>query len=50
MLASYSSVRVAHGMGMDKKAVEAAKQYRFKPAMESGRPVEMYVVVNFQIF
>jgi len=47
-------VRVMHGMGMglDEKAVEAVKQYRFKPAMENGRPVkvEMYVVVNFHIF
>jgi len=47
-------VHVARGMGMglDEKAVEAVKQYRFKPAMENGRPVavEMYVVVNFQIF
>jgi protein TonB len=47
-------VRVARGMGMglDEKAVEAVKQYRFKPAMEDGKPVtvEMYVVVNFQIF
>jgi protein TonB len=46
-------VRVMHGigMGLDEKAVEAVKQYRFKPAMENGRPVkvEMYVVVNFQI-
>jgi protein TonB len=47
-------VRVVRGMGMglDEKAIEAVKQYRFKPAMENGRPVavEMYVVVNFQIF
>ena len=47
-------VHVAHGigMGLDEKAVEAVKQYRFKPAMKNGRPVtvEMYVVVNFQIF
>jgi protein TonB len=47
-------VRVVRGMGMglDEKAIEAVKQYRFKPAMENGKPVavEMYVVVNFQIF
>ncbi|HEY2041003.1 MAG TPA: energy transducer TonB, partial [Edaphobacter sp.] len=47
-------IRVLRGMGMglDEKAVEAVKQYRFKPAMENGKPVkvEMYVVVNFQIF
>ncbi|WP_263367155.1 energy transducer TonB [Edaphobacter bradus] len=47
-------VRVVHGMGLglDERAIEAVKQYRFKPAMENGKPVtvEMYVVVNFQIF
>jgi len=32
--------------------VEAVKQYRFKPAMEGGKPVtvEMNVEVGFQIF
>jgi protein TonB len=40
------------GMGLDEKAVEAVRQYRFKPAMEDGHPVtvEMNVEVNFQIF
>ena len=40
------------GMGLDEKAVEAVKQYRFKPAKEAGKavPVEMYIEVNFQIF
>jgi protein TonB len=40
------------GMGLDEKAVEAVKQYRFKPAMEDGKPVavEMNVMVDFQIF
>ena len=40
------------GMGLDEKAVEAVKQYRFKPAMEGGKPVtvEMNVEVGFQIF
>ena len=40
------------GMGLDEKAVEAVKQYRFKPAMENGKPVavEVNVDVNFQIF
>jgi periplasmic protein TonB len=48
-----SHVRVVRGigMGLDEKAVEAVRQYRFKPAMENGRPVtvEMYVDVVFQI-
>jgi protein TonB len=40
------------GMGLDEKAVEAVRQYRFKPAMKDGHPVtvEMNVDVNFQIF
>jgi protein TonB len=40
------------GMGLDEKAIEAVKQYTFKPAMENGQPVavEMNVEVNFQIF
>jgi len=40
------------GMGLDEKALEAVRQYRFKPAMENGKPVkvEVNVEVNFQIF
>jgi protein TonB len=40
------------GMGLDEKAVEAVKQYKFKPAMENGKPVlvELNVEVVFQIF
>lgn len=40
------------GMGLDEKAVTAVKQYRFKPAMENGKPVlvEMNVEVTFTIF
>lgn len=49
-----SHVRVVRGvgMGLDEKAVEAVRQYRFKPAMENGKPVtvEMNIEVNFQIF
>lgn len=39
------------GLGLDEKAIEAVKQYRFKPAMEDGHPVavEMTVEVNFNI-
>jgi periplasmic protein TonB len=40
------------GMGLDEKAMEAVRQYKFKPAMENGKPVpvELNVEVNFQIF
>ncbi|HTD97380.1 MAG TPA: TonB family protein [Edaphobacter sp.] len=49
-----SHVRVVRGvgMGLDEKAKEAVLQYKFKPAMENGKPVlvELNVEVNFQIF
>ena len=40
------------GPGLDEKAVEAVKQYRFKPATVDGAAVAMplSVEVNFQIF
>ncbi len=40
------------GMGLDEKAVEAVRQYKFKPARKGGTPVpvELNVAVNFQIF
>jgi len=48
------NVRVIRGvgMGLDDKALEAVRQYRFKPAMENGHPVpvQVNVEVNFQIF
>lgn len=49
-----SHVRVIRGigMGLDDKAVEAVNQWRFRPAMENGKPVlvELNIEVNFQIF
>ena len=38
--------------GMNQNAVNAVKQYKFKPAMQDGKPVpvELNVEVNFQIF
>ncbi len=49
-----SHVRVVRGvgMGLDEKAVEAVRQYKFKPAMKDGKPVkvDLYIDVNFQIF
>ncbi|HZY72475.1 MAG TPA: energy transducer TonB [Edaphobacter sp.] len=40
------------GMGLDEKAVEAVKQYRFKPSMYQGKPVpvEITIEVNFHIY
>ncbi len=47
-----SHVRVVKGvgMGLDENAVEAVRQYRFKPATQDGKPVtvDLYVDVNFQ--
>jgi len=39
------------GMGLDKKAVEAVKRYRFEPAMRFGKPVAVAVniEVNFRL-
>jgi protein TonB len=48
------NVHILHGvgMGLDEKAVEAVKQYRFKPALENGKPVAVYmnVDVGFHIY
>lgn len=35
------------GMGLDENAVEAVKQYKFKPALENGKPV--MVEINIEI-
>jgi protein TonB len=42
----------ALGMGLDEKAIEAVKQYRFKPAMKDGKPVPVTIAVevNFHIY
>jgi protein TonB len=49
-----SHVRVVRGigMGLDEKAVEAVRQYKFKPATQNGKPVkvDLTIDVNFQIF
>jgi protein TonB len=46
-------VRVARGvgMGLDEKAVDAVRLYKFKPGLKDGKPVkvEMAIEVNFQI-
>ncbi len=40
------------GYGLDEKAVEAVRHYRFKPAMRNGEPVAVptHVEINFQLF
>jgi protein TonB len=47
-------VRVARGvgLGLDEKAVDAVRQYRFKPATRDGKPVkvELSIEVRFEIF
>ncbi|MGA7654494.1 MAG: energy transducer TonB, partial [Terracidiphilus sp.] len=34
------------GMGLDEKAVEAVRQYRFRPAMFQGHPVAVQIIVD----
>lgn len=34
------------GMGLDEKAIEAVRQYKFKPAMYQGHPVAVRMVVD----
>ncbi len=34
------------GMGLDDKAVQAVKEYRFRPAMYQGRPVAVQMIID----
>jgi periplasmic protein TonB len=47
-------VRVQHslGMGLDEKAIEAVRQWKFEPAMKDGQPVavEVNIEVNFHLY
>lgn len=40
------------GMGLDEKALEAVRTWRFEPAKKDGRPVavQMNIIVNFHLF
>lgn len=43
----------ALGMGLDEKAIEAIRQYKFKPAMKDGRtpvPVMITIEVDFRLY
>jgi periplasmic protein TonB len=42
----------ALGMGLDEKAIEAVRQYKFKPAIYKGHPVAVVIniEVNFRIY
>jgi len=48
-----TNVHIIHGLarGLDQEVVVAVSQYRFKPALENGRPVsvDLRISVNFQI-
>jgi periplasmic protein TonB len=49
------NIRVARslGMGLDEKAIEAIRQYKFKPAMKDGRtpvPVPITIEVDFRLY
>ena len=49
-----SHIRVTRGvgMGLDEKAIEAVRQYKFKPAMKDGKPVkvDLNIDVDFHIY
>lgn len=40
------AVRQGLGLGLDEKAVEAVKRWRFRPAMRNGRPVPASAMVE----
>ncbi|MGB8258771.1 MAG: energy transducer TonB [Terracidiphilus sp.] len=43
----------ALGMGLDEKAIEAVKQYRFKPALRDGKTpvaVSLNIEINFRLY
>jgi TonB family protein len=45
-------VRVLHSLdrnlGLDRQALEAARQWRFQPAMRNGKPVPIIVIIQLE--
>jgi TonB family protein len=41
-------IRVVRGLGfgLDAKALEAVKQWKFQPALKDGKPVDVQISVN----
>jgi periplasmic protein TonB len=50
--ASHIRVLKSPGMGLDEDAVEAVRQYKFKPATRMGKPVrvDLYLDLKFRVF
>lgn len=48
-----TSIRVVRslGMGLDEKAIEAIRKWRFRPAMSNGKPVRVHaqIEINFRL-
>ena len=51
---STTNIRVIRplGLGLDEKAIEAVKNWKFEPAMKDGHPVrvEIAVEVDFHLY